>query len=140
MYYSFEDIHSKLNAAISIKTLKNWANKIEKVTDRKFKRASTKNTAGNVYSYKVFTETDLEDFQQLILLREENISLEKSMKKVFMSESEKKKQEKILLSKLEYEENKRDMKELITLTKNLLQENTKFRERLLELEANILND
>ena len=35
-----------------------------------------------------------------------------------MSESEKKKREEILLSKLEYEENKRDMKELIMLTKN----------------------
>lgn len=73
--YSFDQVILELDNAIAMKTLKNWANRIEKMTDTRFERRYAKNSAGHSYSYKVFSIKDIENFQELLRLRENNVPL-----------------------------------------------------------------
>ncbi|WP_195958029.1 hypothetical protein [Enterococcus gallinarum] len=132
--YDFNDILSALDYSISLKTLKSWCSKIEKITDTKFQRRYAKNRNGRNYSYKVFDRSELVQLQQLLDLRTENKPLDEAIYKIFMSEDGKRKQEEIALSKLEFEENKTDTKKLIELTKKVLEDNTDLKKRILRLE------
>ncbi|MDY5174585.1 hypothetical protein SM189_10525 [Enterococcus faecium] len=132
--YEFNDILSELNYSISLKTLKSWCIKIEKMTDTKFQRRYAKNRNGKNYSYKVFDSSQLVQLKQLSDLRLENKPLNEAIYKIFMSEEGKRKQEEIALSKLEFEESKADTKKLIELTKKALQENADLKKRILRLE------
>lgn len=42
--FSFEEVILQLENKIALKTLKNWANKIERLTDKKFERKYAKNS------------------------------------------------------------------------------------------------
>ncbi|HAQ5019886.1 TPA: hypothetical protein IXT79_001085 [Enterococcus faecium] len=132
--YEFNDALFLLNHSISLKTLKNWCIKIEKMTDTKFQRRYTKNRNGRKYSYKVFNSSQLAQLKQLSDLRTENKPLDEAIYEIFMSEEGKRKQEEIALSKLEFEENKADTKKLIELTKKALQENADLKKRIIRLE------
>ncbi|EGP5223695.1 hypothetical protein ACS2BK_10005 [Enterococcus faecium] len=135
--YEFNDILSELDYSISLKTLKTWASKIEKLTDTKFERRHAKNRNGRNYSYKVFSYSHIEQFKQLVRLRSERIALDEAIYIVFMSTEGKRTREEISLSKLEFEESKADTKKLIELTKKALQENAELKKRILRLEQSI---
>lgn len=132
--YDFHDVLSELEYSISMKTLKSWCIKIEKITDTKFQRRYAKNRNGKKYSYKVFDSSQLVQLKQLSDLRSENKPLNEAIYKIFMSEDGKRKQEEIALSKLEFEENKSDTKKLIELTKKVLQDNADLKKRIIRLE------
>ena len=87
--YSFDQVILELDNAIALKTLKNWANRIEKMTDTRFERRYAKNSAGHSYSYKVFSIKDIENFQELLRLRENNVPLNEAINEVFMSDENK---------------------------------------------------
>lgn len=135
--YSFEQVLFELENAISLKTLKTWASKIEKLTDTKFERRYAKNRNGRSYSYKVFSFSQVEQFKHLVCLRSKNIALDKAIYDIFMSTEGKKNREEISLSKIAFEENKADTKKLIELTKKALQENAELKKRILRLEQSI---
>ncbi|EJC3746234.1 hypothetical protein MYY11_002631 [Enterococcus faecium] len=132
--YDFNDVLNELDYSISLKTLKSWCIKIEKITDTKFHRRYAKNRNGKNYSYKVFDSSQLVQLKQLSDLRSENKPLDEAIYQVFMSEDGKRKQEKIAFSKMEFEESKADTKKLIELTKKSLQENADLKKRILRLE------
>jgi len=140
LMYSFDELYAELRGAIALKTLKSWAIKIEKVTDRRFKRYYAKNSVGNKYSYKVFTVENIKEFNELLLLRQKKIPLEEAIKEVFMSDEEKEKRKEVILSQREFDESKEDIKELIELTKNLLRDNINLQDRISKLEGNRIND
>lgn len=48
--FSFEEVILQLENKIALKTLKSWANKIERLTDKKFERKYTKNSKGYTLS------------------------------------------------------------------------------------------
>ncbi|ELS0445233.1 hypothetical protein [Enterococcus faecium] len=135
--YSFEQVLFELENAISLKTLKTWASKIEKLTDTKFERRYSKNRNGRNYSYKVFSFSQVEQFKHLVCLRSKSIALDKAIYDIFMSEEGKITREEISLSKRAFEENKADTKKLIELTKKSLQENAELKKRILRLEQSI---
>ena len=132
--FSFEEVLFELDNAISLKTLKNWANKIEKLTDVRFVRQYAKNKQGRNYSYKVFSMDQIEQFKQLIQLRKQNVKLEQAMIEVFMSAEEKERQQVITIAKIDFEENKATVKELIDLVKDVLSDNAEIKKRLKVLE------
>ncbi|HHX1809105.1 TPA: hypothetical protein ACU6UJ_002745, partial [Enterococcus faecalis] len=124
----------ELDNAISLKTLKNWANKIEKLTDVRFVRQYAKNKQGRNYSYKVFSGNQIEQFNELVQLRKQNVPLEQAMIEVFMSAEEKERQQVISIAKKEFEENQMSVKELVEYTKEVLTENAEIKKRLKALE------
>ncbi|MGM0288743.1 hypothetical protein [Enterococcus sp. AZ029] len=132
--FSFEEVLFELDNAISLKTLKNWANKIEKLTDVRFVRQYAKNKQGRNYSYKVFGMEQIEQFKQLIQLRKQNVPLEQGMFEVFMSAEEKERQQVITIAKKEFEDNQVTVKELIDLVKDVLSDNAEIKKRLKVLE------
>ncbi|MDN3183551.1 hypothetical protein [Enterococcus faecalis] len=132
--FSFEEVLFELDNAISLKTLKNWANKIEKLTDVRFVRQYAKNKQGRNYSYKVFSMDQIEQFKQLVQLRKQNVKLEQAMIEVFMSAEEKERQQVITIAKIDFEENKATVKELIDLVKDVLSDNADIKKRLKVLE------
>ncbi|EOE4935522.1 hypothetical protein FNP19_RS06010 [Enterococcus hirae] len=132
--YDFNDVLSELNYSVSLKTLKAWCIKIEKMTDTNFQRRYAKNRNGRNYSYKVFDGSQLVKLKQLSDLRSENKPLNEAIYEIFMSEEGKRKQKEITLSKLEFEESKADTKKLIELTKKALQENADLKKRIIQLE------
>lgn len=97
--FSFKEVLFELDNAISLKTLKNWANKIEKLTDVRFVRQYAKNKQGRNYSYKVFSGNQIEQFNELVQLRKQNVPLEQAMIEVFMSAEEKERQQVISIAK-----------------------------------------
>lgn len=117
-----------------MKTLKNWANKIEKLTDVRFVRQYAKNKQGRNYSYKVFSGNQIEQFNELVQLRKQNVPLEQAMIEVFMSAEEKERQQVISIAKKEFEENQMSVKELVEYTKEVLTENAEIKKRLKALE------
>lgn len=125
--FSFEEVLFELDNAISLKTLKNWANKIEKLTDVRFVRQYAKNKQGRNYSYKVFGMEQIEQFKQLVQLRKQNVPLEQGMFEVFMSAEEKERQQVITIAKKDFEENQATVKELIDLVKGVLKENAEIK-------------
>ena len=135
--YDYKDVINELNNNISLKTLKTWASKIEKLTDTKFERRYAKNRNGRNYSYKVFSFSQVEQFKHLVCLRSKSIALNKAIYDIFMSEKGKITREEISLSKRTFEENKADTKKLIELTKKVLQENAELKKRILRLEKSI---
>lgn len=137
--YSFDDVIQELDFAISLKTLKNWANKIEKLTDTRFVRQYAKNSASRNYSYKVFSFNQIEQFKKLVELRNEKISLDDAILKAFLSVEEMEKRETIEISKNEYEEFRKDTKGLIELAKKVLEENNQLKSKILSIEAKIEN-
>ena len=137
--FSFEEVLFELDNAISLKTLKNWANKIEKLTDVRFVRQYAKNKQGRNYSYKVFGMEQIEQFKQLVQLRKQNVPLEQGMFEVFMSAEEKERQQVITIAKKDFEENQATVKELIDLVKGVLKENAKIKKRLKMLELKVEN-
>lgn len=132
--YSFEDVIQELNFAISLKTLKNWANKVEKLTDTRFVRQYAKNTAGRSYGYKVFSFNQVEQFKNLVLMRKENVPVDEAIINVFMSAEEKEQRETIEVSKKEFNELRNDTKKLIELSKRVLEENGHLKSELSELK------
>lgn len=132
--FSFDEVILALDNAISLKTLKNWANKIEKLTDVRFVRQYTKNKQGRNYSYKVFSGNQIEQFNELVQLRKQNVPLEQAMIEVFMSAEEKERQQVISIAKKEFEENQMSVKELVEYTKEVLTENAEIKKRLKALE------
>lgn len=132
--FSFDEVILALDNAISLKTLKNWANKIEKLTGVRFVRQYAKNKQGRNYSYKIFSTEQVEQFKQLVQLRKQNIPLEQAMSEVFMSAEEKEKQQVITMAKKDFEENQATVKELIDLVKGVLAENAEIKKRMKVLE------
>ncbi|EGO9002412.1 hypothetical protein D2A91_10540 [Enterococcus faecalis] len=132
--YTFDEVINLLRNKIAVKTLKNWANRIEKMTDTRFERRYVKNRAGRNYSYKVFSVKDIENFQELLCLRENNVLLNEAINEVFMSVEEKEKQQVINIAKKEFEENQETVKELINLVKDVLSDNADIKKRLKFLE------
>ncbi|HBI3752782.1 TPA: hypothetical protein K4438_001666 [Enterococcus faecalis] len=132
--FSFKEVLFELDNAISLKTLKNWANKIEKLTDVRFVRQYAKNKQGRNYSYKVFSGNQIEQFNELVQLRKQNVPLEQAMIEVFMSAEEKERQQVISITKKEFEENQMSVKELVEYTKEVLTENAEIKKRLKALE------
>ncbi|KAJ82434.1 hypothetical protein [Enterococcus faecalis] len=132
--YSYDEVVLALDNVISLKTLKNWANKIEKLTDVRFVRQYAKNKKGRNYSYKVFSMEQIRQFNQLVYLRKSNVPLEQAMIEVFMSAEEKEKQQVITIVKKDFEENQATVKELIDLVKGVLSENAEIKKRLKVLE------
>lgn len=132
--YSFEEVLIELENKIALKTLKNWANKIENLTDMKFAREYAKNTKGHIYSYKVFSSNDVKLFCKVIELRSKNVPLDIAISDAFMSEEEKKKKETISMTKAEFQENQATVKELIDLVKGVLSDNAEIKKRLKVLE------
>ncbi|EJM6035946.1 hypothetical protein NOQ67_002257 [Enterococcus faecalis] len=132
--FSFKEVLFELDNAISLKTLKNWANKIEKLTDVRFVRQYVKNKQGRNYSYKVFSGNQIEQFNELVQLRKQNVPLEQAMIEVFMSAEEKERQQVISIAKKEFEENQMSVKELVEYTKEVLTENAEIKKRLKALE------
>ena len=132
--FSFKEVLFELDNAISLKTLKNWANKIEKLTDVRFVRQYAKNKQGRNYSYKVFSGNPIEQFNELVQLRKQNVPLEQAMIEVFMSAEEKERQQVISIAKKEFEENQMSVKELVEYTKEVLTENAEIKKRLKALE------
>lgn len=128
--YSFDEVIQELNFAISLKTLKNWANKIEKVTDVRFERKYAKNTASRSYSYKVFSIEQIKQFKKLITLRKQNINLDVAIIESFLSDEEKEQRELIEVSRKEFEELRSDTKKLIELTQKVLQDNEDLKSQL----------
>lgn len=126
LMFSFEEIYKELGEVIALKTLKSWAIKIEKVTDRKFQRRYAKNTANHTYSYKVFSRGDLLDFKQLILLRKEHVPLDEAIELAFGSEEWKKFQ----ANKKELIEMKQDLKSLLELSKEIIADNSYLKQKL----------
>lgn len=131
--FSFEEVLFELDFAISLKTLKNWANKIEKVTDKCFERRYAKNVSGNTYSYKVFSLKDIEGFQKLVCLRKNNIPLNEAMMEVFLSKESKKS----FLNEQEFLAMKNDIKSLLELSKEISAENVELRKRVMLLEEKV---
>ena len=132
--FSFKEVLFELDNAISLKTLKNWANKIEKLTDVRFVRQYAKNKQGRNYSYKVFSGNQIEQFNELVQLRKQNVPLEQAMIEVFMSAEEKERQQVISIAKKEFEENQMSVKALVEYTKEVLTENAEIKKRLKALE------
>ncbi|NSQ65097.1 hypothetical protein HRE96_13620 [Enterococcus faecalis] len=132
--FSFEEVILQLENKIALKTLKNWANKIERLTDKKFERKYAKNKQGRNYSYKVFSRNQIEQFNELVQLRKQNVPLEQAMIEVFMSVEEKEKRQVITIAKIDFEENKATVKELIDLVKDVLSDNAEIKKRLKVLE------
>lgn len=132
--FSFKEVLFELDNAISLKKLKNWANKIEKLTDVRFVRQYAKNKQGRNYSYKVFSGNQIEQFNELVQLRKQNVPLEQAMIEVFMSAEEKERQQVISIAKKEFEENQMSVKELVEYTKEVLTENAEIKKRLKALE------
>ncbi|EPH96770.1 hypothetical protein D920_01934 [Enterococcus faecalis 13-SD-W-01] len=131
--YSFDQVIIELNQEIALKTLKNWANKIEKVTDKRFERRYAKNVTGNTYSYKVFSLKDIEGFQKLVCLRKNNIPLNEAMIEVFLSEESKES----FLNEQEFLTMKNDVKSLLELSKEISAENAELRKRVMLLEEKV---
>lgn len=128
--YSFDQVILELDNAIALKTLKNWANRIEKMTDTHFERQYAKNSAGHSYSYKVFSVKDIENFQELLRLRENNVPLCEAINEVFMSNESKVAH----VNKQEIEDLKRDMRQLLKVSQSILAENTDLKKRIGALE------
>ncbi len=128
--FSFKEVLFELDNAISLKTLKNWANKIEKLTDVRFVRQYAKNKQGRNYSYKVFSGNQIEQFNELVQLRKQNVPLEQAMIEVFMSAEEKERQQVISIAKKEFEENQMSVKELVEYTKEVLTENAEIKKTI----------
>ncbi|EKQ3612504.1 hypothetical protein P4507_001531 [Enterococcus faecalis] len=128
--YSFDQLILELDNAIALKTLKNWANRIEKMTDTRFERRYAKNSAGHSYSYKVFTVKDIEDFQELLRLRENNVPLHDAINEVFMSDESKA----IHANEQEIEDLKRDVRQLLKVSQSILAENADLKKRIGALE------
>lgn len=131
--FSFEEVILELENKIALKTLKNWANKIEKVTDKRFERRYAKNVSGHTYSYKVFSGKDLEDFKELVNLRENNVPLHEAITNVFMSEEGKE----YYLDKESFSNMKKDIKELVELSQSILAENAELKGRISVLEKQL---
>ena len=128
--YSFDQVILELDNAIALKTLKNWANRIEKMTDTRLERRYAKNSAGHSYSYKVFSIKDIENFQELLRLRENNVPLNEAINEVFMSDENKATH----INKQEIEDLKRDMRQLLKVSQSILAENASLKERIGALE------
>ncbi|EGO7887723.1 hypothetical protein FGV23_002528 [Enterococcus faecalis] len=135
--FSFDEVILALDNAISLKTLKNWANKIEKLTDVQFVRKYAKNKQGRNYSYKVFSGNQIEQLNELVQLRKQNVPLEQAMIEVFMSAEEKERQQVISIAKKEFDENQATVKELIDLVKGALSENAEIKKRVMKLESRV---
>lgn len=137
--FSFEEVVAELEHKIAVKTLKNWANKVEKLTDTKFTRKKALNANGNLYSYKVFEPQDIERFSKVLELRAEKVPLEEALVEVFMSEEGKRKQEMISMSREEHEENQKTIRKVMVLVEKMLEENAQLKKRVkrLELEMGI---
>ncbi|MFC0758468.1 hypothetical protein ACE4ZB_002495 [Enterococcus faecalis] len=137
--FSFEDVVAELEHKIAVKTLKNWANKVEKLTDTKFTRKRALNANGNLYSYKVFEPQDIERFSKVLELRAEKVPLDEALVEVFMSEEGKRKQEMISMSREEHEENQKTIRKVMVLVERMLEENAQLKKRVkrLELEMGI---
>lgn len=137
--FSFGEVVTELEYKIAVKTLKNWANKVEKLTDTKFTRKRALNANGNLYSYKVFEPQDIERFSKVLELRAEKVPLDKALIEVFMSEEGKRKQEMISMSREEHEENQKTIRKVMALVEKMLEENAQLKKRVkrLELEMGI---
>lgn len=140
--FLFEEVILQLENKIALKTLKNWANKIERLTDKKFERKYAKNSKGHIYSFKVFNSNEVESFSKLIELRNNNVPLDVAITEIFMSEEGKKRKETISLTKEEFNENQATVKELVEYVKEVLKENAEIKKRLksLELRMEMLNE
>ncbi|MGM9898034.1 MAG: hypothetical protein ACI32W_08790 [Enterococcus faecalis] len=137
--FSFEEVVAELEHKIAVKTLKNWANKVEKLTDTKFTRKKALNANGNLYLYKVFEPQDIERFSKVLELRAEKVPLDEALVEVFMSEEGKRKQEMISMSREEHEENQKTIRKVMVLVEKMLEENAQLKKRVkrLELEMGI---
>ncbi|CWX05465.1 hypothetical protein SHT65_00695 [Enterococcus faecalis] len=129
--YSFDQVILELDNAIALKTLKNWANRIEKMTDTRFERRYAKNSAGHSYSYKVFSVKDIENFQELLRLRENNVPLNEAINEVFMSVESKV----VRVKDQELEDLKRDMRQLLNVSQSIVTENADLKKRIVALEG-----
>lgn len=90
----------------------------------------TFNSAGHSYSYKVFSIKDIENFQELLRLRENNVPLNEAINEVFMSDENKATH----INKQEIEDLKRDMRQLLKVSQSILAENASLKERIGALE------
>lgn len=131
--YSFDQLILELDNVIALKTLKNWANRIEKMTDTHFERRYAKNSAGHSYSYKVFSVKDIENFQELLRLRENNVPLNEAINEVFMSDENKAAH----ANEQEIEDLKRDLGQLLKVSQSILAENTDLKKRISALEERL---
>ncbi len=132
--YDFDEVVDLVEGLNTVKTLKNWASKIENETEVKFQRRQTKNKKGQSYSYKIFSAEQVKLFQKLAYLRKQQIPLKDSIEQVFLTDDEREKRERISISKQEFFEQKQEVKELIQLTKELLKENNGLKSENLMLK------
>ncbi|EHQ8834538.1 hypothetical protein KI096_002801 [Enterococcus faecalis] len=140
--FSFEEVVTELEHKIAVKTLKNWANKVEKLTDTKFTRKKALNVNGNTYSYKVFEPQDIERFSKVLELRAKKMPLDEALIEAFMSEEGKEEQEMITIAKASHEEMRGTIKRMTYFVEKFLEENAQLKKRVkrLELEMGITED
>lgn len=140
--FSFEEVVAELEHKIAVKTLKNWANKVEKLTDTKFTRKKALNVNGNTYSYKVFEPQDIERFSKVLELRAKKIPLDEALIEAFMSEEGKEEQEMMLIAKASHEEMRGTIKRMTYFVEKILEENAQLKKRVktLELRMGITED
>ncbi|EKL7558994.1 hypothetical protein PSN82_002642 [Enterococcus faecalis] len=140
--FSFEEVVTELEHKIAVKTLKNWANKVEKLTDTKFTRKKALNVNGNTYSYKVFEPQDIERFSKVLELRAKKMPLDEALIEAFMSEEGKEEQEMITIAKASHEEMLGTIKRMTYFVEKFLEENAQLKKRVkrLELEMGITED
>ncbi len=128
--YTFDEVINLLRNKIALKTFKNWANRIERMTDTRFERRYAKNSAGHSYGYKVFSIKDIENFQELVRLRGNNVPLNEAINEVFMSDESKV----ACVNKQEIEDLKRDVRQLLKVSQSILSENADLKKRIGVLE------
>ena len=77
-----------------------------------------------------FSIKDIENFQELLRLRENNVPLNEAINEVFMSDENKATH----INKQEIEDLKRDMRQLLKVSQSILAENASLKERIGALE------
>lgn len=135
--FEFVDVVERVDGINSEKTLKRWANLIEKTVDFRFERRAAKNSQNKQYSYKVFSETDISMLQKIADLKQEGVNLEQAIEQVFLSDEEKKKRETILISKEMLESYKNEYRELVRISKKMLEEMKGYKQLISVMQEEI---
>ena len=81
--YSFDQVILELDNAIALKTLKNWANRIEKMTDTRFERRYAKNMSDEnkaTHINKQESEDLKRDMRQLLKVSQSILAENASLK------------------------------------------------------------
>lgn len=132
--YDFEQAIQLITGINTVKTMKNWANNVERYTSYCFERKYSKNSLGQPYKYKVFSAEEIALFQQVADLRRKNIPLKEAIERVFLTEKEKEDRKKIEVTEQEIRGYTEEYRKLVTISKALLNENKEWKQRVERLE------